>query len=413
MPARGPACDDRGVHPRPLAFARRTDRRVLAGVAGGFARQHGVDPFVVRAALVLLGLAGGVGVVAYAVGFLWASEPGATLPEPEPLDRRRTVAFACIAAGTALLVRATGLWIGDALMVPAAVVAAGLAVVVARRPEVGPMEALANGRIGEVVDGTHTRARVVGGATLVGVGFVLLAVQRGVSPGVRLGVVAVACTFVGAALVFGPWIARTAQEVADERRARIRSEERAEMAAHLHDSVLQTLALIQRNADDPRRTVTLARRQERELRQWLYGAPAEEATVSAAVRAMVEDTEARHDVRVDAVVVGDRPMDDAAAALVAAVREATVNAAKHAGVADVSVYVEAGERELEAFVRDRGRGFDPAAVPPDRMGIAGSIEGRVHRSGGTVHIDTAPGRGTEVHITVPVVTAHAEEDARP
>jgi signal transduction histidine kinase/phage shock protein PspC (stress-responsive transcriptional regulator) len=400
------------VNTRPLTFARRADRRWVAGVAGGFADQHGVDPFVVRAALALLTLAGGFGLLVYAVGYAWSSEPGVEVPAAHPLDVRRTVSFGCLAAGAGLLVRSTGLWLGDTVMVPLVVVGVGLAVVAARAPATGPVAALAGTRLPEIVEGRHTRSRLIGGAVLVAMGLVLLGVRQGVSFGVRLGVVAAACTLVGVALVFGPWLARTAQEVAEERRARIRSEERAEMAAHLHDSVLQTLALIQRNADDPRRTVTLARRQERELRTWLYGAATEEPTLSAAVRAMVEDVEAMHDVRVDAVVVGDRPSDEAATTMLAAVREATVNAAKHAGVTDVSVFIEASPTQLEAFVRDRGCGFDPATVATDRKGIAESIEGRIRRSGGTVHIDSAPGAGTEVHLTVPLADA-TDEGVRP
>ena len=401
-------CDDRGVSTRPLSFARRADRRWLAGVAGGFADQHGVDPFVVRAALALLTLAGGFGLLVYAIGYAWSGEPDAEVPVAHRLDVRRTVAFGCLAAGAGLLVRSTGLWLGDTVMVPLVVVGAGLAVVAARAPAPGPVAALAGTRLPEIVEGRHTRSRLIGGAVLVAVGVVLLGVRRGVSFGVRLGVVAAACTLVGVALVFGPWLARTAQEVAEERRRRIRSEERAEMAAHLHDSVLQTLALIQRNADDPRRTVTLARRQERELRTWLYGAATEEPTLSAAVRAMVEDVEAMHDVRVDTVVVGDRRSDEAAATMVAAVREATVNAAKHARVHDVSVFIEASPTQLEAFVRDRGCGFDSTAVAADRKGIAESIEGRIRRSGGTVHIDSEPGAGTEVHLTLPLADATDE-----
>jgi signal transduction histidine kinase/phage shock protein PspC (stress-responsive transcriptional regulator) len=389
---------------RPLTFARRGEHRVLTGVAGGFADQNGVDAWVVRSGLVLLALAGGLGVVVYAVGFAWSAEPGVPVPPAHPRDLRRSMAFAFMVAGAALLVRATGLWMGDTLMIPFAVVAAGVAVVGARQDQGDPGARLATSRLPEMVDGRYTRLRLTGGAVLVAAGLVLLGGRKGVAGSLRYSAIAAACTIVGVALVFGPWIARTAQEVTEERRRRIRSEERAEMAAHLHDSVLQTLALIQRNADDPRRTVTLARRQERELRSWLYGAGAPDATLAAAVRTMVEDVEALHDVRVDVVVVGDRPLDEAAATVLAATREATVNAAKHAGVAEVSVYVEAQDDTVEAYVRDRGHGFDRRAVAADRKGISESIEGRIERAGGTVHIETAPGTGTEVHIalTAPV-----------
>jgi signal transduction histidine kinase len=168
----------------------------------------------------------------------------------------------------------------------------------------------------------------------------------------------------GVALDFVPFWAHGVLQRAVARRERIRSEERAAVATHLHDSVLQTLALIQRNAHDPRRTVALARRQERELRDWLYGSPGGGApTLQRAVSAMAEEVEERYAVKVELVAVGDRPADEASEALVAATREAAVNAAKHAGVEAVSVYVEAGTDGMHAFVRDRGgpRGRGPCS----------------------------------------------------
>ena len=186
-----------------------------------------------------------------------------------------------------------------------------------------------------------------------------------------------------------------------ERAERARAEERAEVASHLHDSVLQTLALIQRNAEQPDEVATLARRQERELRSWLYGAPAVDAeSVAAAMRAMAAEADERYRVSVNLVVVGDRPLDEPAEAIVAAAREAVVNAAKHAGVDALDVYCEASEDRLEVFVRDRGAGFDAEAVPEDRQGLRESIVGRVERVGGDVALRTGPGAGTEVRLTL-------------
>jgi len=399
---------------RPLAFNRRADHRVLAGVAGVFADQHGVDVNVVRLALVLLTLAGGSGIVLYAVGFGWSGEPAAPLDAPHPADLRRTVAFACIVAGAALLIRASGLWIGDAVMVPLAVVGAGIAVLALRAPASEREHGFwAGTNLPAILAGRHTRERLTAGAVLVAAGLLLLGFRHDVSGDVRFGIVATACTLVGVALLFGPWIARSAQEVAEERRRRIRSEERAEMAAHLHDSVLQTLALIQRNANDPRRTITLARRQERELRTWLFGTNEAEATLAAAVRAMAEDVETLHDVRVEAVVVGDRAMDETGHTMLAATREATVNAAKHAGASSVSVYVEVLGDRLEVFVRDRGRGFERTSVAADRKGIRESIEGRVARAVGTSSIESGLGEGTEVHIVLPIHRERTHDTAGP
>lgn len=195
--------------------------------------------------------------------------------------------------------------------------------------------------------------------------------------------------------------------VADSRRrhaevARVRAEERAEMAAHLHDSVLQTLVLIQRTADDAAQVGALARRQERELRDWLYGATtAGSGGVAEAVRRAAGDVEAHYRVRVEVVSVGDDQLDPPLEALVAAGREALVNAAKHARVEEVSVYLEVSGEQAAMYVRDRGLGFDPDSVPPGRAGLADSVFGRLRRVGGDAEVKSAPGRGTEVKMWVP------------
>ena len=217
---------------------------------------------------------------------------------------------------------------------------------------------------------------------------------------------AVAVTAAGLGLILGPWILRLAGAAAAERRERIRSEERAEMAAHLHDSVLHTLALIQR-ADAPPEVVSLARRQERELRAWLNGrmeAHGEES-LGAALDGLAARIEREHAVSVDAVVVGDRPLDDRLRAVVLACQEAALNAARHSGAPRVFVYLEAEPDAVTAYVRDQGRGFDPAGIPADRRGIAESIRGRIQRAGGTAVVRTAPGSGTEVQIRVPLTGA--------
>lgn len=196
------------------------------------------------------------------------------------------------------------------------------------------------------------------------------------------------------------------QTLAAERAERIRSQERAETAAHLHDSVLQTLALIQRRSADPAQVTALARRSERALRDWLSGRPraaSDAQRFCEAVKDAAADVEAAHHLTVDVVTVGDAPCDERVSALVAAMREALVNAATHAGVDRVSVYAEVGDDGTSVFVRDRGRGFDPAHVAPDRRGISESIVGRVRRHGGDATVRSATGRGTEVHLTLPTL----------
>ena len=245
-------------------------------------------------------------------------------------------------------------------------------------------------------------ARVVVGVALVvsGVGAFLAASDA--FSAVRQGVLATAGIVGGLALVTGPWWLRMGRDLAQERRQRIRSEERAEVAAHLHDSVLQTLALIQRNADDPRAVVTMARRQERELRGWLYdgdGGRAGADTFAAALARVGEEVEGQHGVSMEVVAVGDDlAVDDRLVALVAAAREAMVNAAKWSGEATVSVYAEVGGGEVSVFVRDWGAGFDPSAVAPDRHGVRESIVERMARHGGKAVVRSTPGEGTEVEL---------------
>ena len=191
-----------------------------------------------------------------------------------------------------------------------------------------------------------------------------------------------------------------------ERQARIRAEERADIATRVHDSVLQTLALIQRRADQPQQVVALARAQERELRSWLFdgrppGSIDEAMTLAGGVRLIQQEVEAQHGVAVEIVMVGDCPLDDDLAALLAAAREATVNAVKWSGAGVVSIFAEVEPREVSVFVRDRGKGFDPETVPADRKGLAESVRARMARRGGQATIRSAPGEGTEVSLTMP------------
>jgi signal transduction histidine kinase len=206
----------------------------------------------------------------------------------------------------------------------------------------------------------------------------------------------------GAGLLAGPWIWGMGRQLVEERSSRVRSEERAEMAAHLHDSVLQTLALIQRSASQ-REMASLARTQERELRAWLYGRAPELAGVRLrdAIDSMAGRIERQHQVSVEAVVVGDAEMDERLRGLVNACAEAVANAAVHSGTTAISVYVEVEEDAVTAFVRDQGAGFDPAVVPADRRGIADSIVGRMERNGGSATVISRPGAGTEVVLKLP------------
>jgi signal transduction histidine kinase len=216
------------------------------------------------------------------------------------------------------------------------------------------------------------------------------------------GLLLVAGVLFMALALSAPWWLRLARERDSERQARVRSDERAEVAAHLHDSVLQTLSLIQRNADDPQAMVTLARRQERELRNWLD--PDRASRVGESIRGQLDqlatDVEELHGVPVEVVTAGDCLVDEGIAAALAATREATVNAAKHSGADQVDVYAEVSEDLVEFFVRDAGCGFSRDNVDEDRRGLKESIIGRMERAGGTAVVHSDPGEGTEVEISI-------------
>jgi signal transduction histidine kinase len=208
-------------------------------------------------------------------------------------------------------------------------------------------------------------------------------------------------------IIFGPWWLSLVRDLIAERQARALAEERAQMAAHVHDSVLQTLALIQRSSDDPQNVVRLARAQERELRAWLFEGKApgtigdEASSLAEGVGLLQRHAEADHGITVQVVLVGDCELDEALRALLDAAREATVNAAKWSGADQVSVYAEVEADQVMVYVRDRGQGFDPAAVPEGRQGIAQSIRARVARFGGSAVIRSAPGEGAEVQLSMP------------
>ena len=248
--------------------------------------------------------------------------------------------------------------------------------------------------------------RIAAAVLLLVVGLGLLLAGR--TPHALLQPVAGVVLVMAAIVVgLGPWWLRIARDLVMERQARARAEERADMAARVHDSVLQTLALIQRRADQPQQVIQLARAQERELRSWLFDGPppgsvaGQAMTLAAGVRLIQQEVEAQHEIAVEAVTVGDCELDDDLSALLAAAREATVNAAKWSGAPVVSLFAEVEPTEVVLFVRDRGRGFDPETVPGDRKGLAESIHARITRRGGSATVRSAPGEGTEVSLVMP------------
>ncbi len=401
-------------------FARRQDGRIVAGVANGVGDTLGVDVNVVRCGFLVLTLAGGVGALLY--GAAWLLAPVA---DAEPLPAHRsdaisTVAFASVVLGVLILVRAVGLWPGDVIVWPLGAAMVGLALLSTRGREDAPeppdwpiLDRLPPEAADAVAVLFGTRrgalARIVAGTACIAVGLGAFFVSIDSWRALRGGVVGAAVVLVGFALILGPGLWALVNQLVSERRERIRSDERADVAAHLHDSVLQTLALVQRRADDPREVVRLARMQERELRSWLLRGDQDDrinGSLGVSLDELAAEVESEHGVPVEVVRVRDCPAAGMQPLLLAA-REAIMNAARHSGASSVAVYLEVEPQRVSIFVRDRGHGFDPAEVAEDRRGISGSIVDRLARAGGRGVVRTVRGEGTEVEMSLPRTSEEA------
>jgi signal transduction histidine kinase len=348
-------------------LVRSSDDRVVAGVCGGLAESLGADVSLVRLVFALLALAGGAGILLYLALWAWTR------------TTRRWLGGALLVLAAISLLHELGLaWVAVAAV---ALIVVGVTIVWQQRAR-DPERAVSPIGVG---------LGMAGGVVLLTGGGTSVAFD---SPGAITAALA---------LVLGPWLWRLVRERDAERTARIRSQERADVAARVHDSVLQTLALVQRHAAEPKRVASLARRQERELRAWLYGdgtaAPGD--TLAGALAAAASEVEELHGVRVELASGGDCALTDELRPIVLAAREAMVNAAKFSGAEEVDVYAEADDVHVSVFVRDRGAGFDPAVVPHDRRGLAESVRGRMSRAGGSATVTSAPGEGTEVELTLP------------
>jgi signal transduction histidine kinase len=385
---------------------------MIAGVASGLARHLSVPVLAVRIALVVLLGFNGLGLMLYAA--FWAVLPQ-EMPGTEPPPRRdlaMLVPFAAIGIGVVLL---QSLAFGDGPAGTAgwliAIIAVGAGIIWHQSDPTRRGQWADNASqlpwLAAVVAESDRRSflvRFVGGGILVAVG--IIGVVAIYSPGgitsVFNGVIFALVGLLGVGVVVAPLLWRTFNQLRTEREARIREQERAELAAMIHDQVLHTLALIQRNSTDIKEVQRLARGQERSLRNWLYkptASPTEKfAAALEQAAAEVEDTYA---IEVETVVVGDTQCDERVTALVAAAREALVNAARHSGVETVSLYAEVEADNLSVFVRDRGAGFDMEQVEESRHGVRGSIIGRMKRHGGRAEIRSAPGDGTEVRLSMP------------
>ncbi|RNE56642.1 ATP-binding protein [Cryobacterium tepidiphilum] len=394
--------------------------RLVGGVCAGFAEHTGLPVGAVRTATLLLALCGGAGTLLYA--WLWTLTPSATGASAGPLPHVRLagsvapghegagaraeadapsarsapvteilLGVALLAAGGALVAVRLGADIPLDFVIPAIVVLAGTALA---------WRQFADIRSGAVQRSSALLVRALGALVLVAVGILLFFVT-GQAPNAWTVIVAAASVLLGVAVVSAPWLIRLTADLAEERAAREREAERAEIAAHLHDSVLQTLALIQQKAGPHSDAARLARAQERELREWLFtGAGAAPVDLAAELRRIAAVIEQDFAVRFEVVTAGPM-LAEAPEALVAAAREAMLNAARHAG-GTVSLYLETGAGGIELSVTDRGPGFSLDAVPGDRMGVRESVLGRMRRAGGSATVRPGPGgAGIEIVLRLP------------
>lgn len=376
---------------------------MIAGVCGGIAERVGVHTIYVRAGFACVALAGGVGLVAYALAALIVPNEVATsatmVPEPHPrrATKAQMIGLGSMFVAVLLFLQGVGIWFG-AVVWPATLVIFGLAIAI-------DTSGINYEKSLEGITGTAGGRRswwlVVGGLVMMVAGLVVVLSSLENIQALGVLTLALIAAVAGFMIVAGPWLWSLVEDLRTERRARIRSEEKAEMAAHLHDSVLQTLALIQRT-DDPKRMVTLARSQERELRSWLFDeGSADTRTLRGALADAANRVEEAHNVPVSVVVVGESELPrELQHALVGATTEAMMNAAKHSGTDRVSVFAEASNGTVDVFITDQGSGFDPDTVGGDRRGLVESIRGRMHRHGGSATIDSEIGVGTEIHLTM-------------
>ncbi len=404
-------------------FTRDPAGGILGGVCAGLGRRFDVDPIIPRAGAVVLAIGtSGLAVVAYLL--VWALVPAAG-EGVVPRERRRrgrrgswriALGVAMLALSVLFVFRELGLWWSDALIWPLTLACFGVALLwgLSRPPASETPEAPERADAGRAVaappdpdaergEAARRFSRAGFGIALVLAAALLFLWTNGVLDAVGDAAVSALVVTIALALISAPFWWGLVRRLTVERSARIRSQERAEVAAHLHDSVLQTLAMVQRRSGEPAEVEKLARRQERELRSWLAGddQPRPGERLADALRGAAEEVEEAHGAVVEAVVVGDAPLDPHLEALVAAAREALTNAAKFAADGGpVRLYAEIENGGARVYVDDRGPGFNPDKLPADRRGVRESIIGRMRRHGGRAEIHSRRGRGTEIELAI-------------
>ncbi|MFB9313733.1 ATP-binding protein [Nocardioides plantarum] len=402
--------------------SRDLDDATVGGVASGLAHHLAWPVLWVRLGFVVTTALGGLGLALYAAFWvLLPAGPGFTHAAPglesatrggrRPGVRRRLSDAGPVivlgAMGVAAILTVEAVLGRGAVFWPVAIAVVGVALLWRQADEAQRERWFDTGRVDPVrivfgSGGWASYARVGIGLALLLAALFVLGFDQGSLRQARGSVIAGGLGVLAIGLVLGPWVWRLATELTEERAERVRTQERADVAAHLHDSVLQTLALIQKNAGDQATVSRLARAQERDLRSWLFADEAtDESSVASALRGVAAEVEDAHGTSVDVVTVGDAAYDDSLRAVVAATRESLTNAAQHAGVPRVDVYAEITDAAVDVFVRDRGVGFDLADVAEDRHGVRHSIIDRMRRHGGTAEVRSEPGSGTEVRLHLP------------
>ena len=416
----------------------RSQKRIVAGVCGGLAQHLGIKVGLVRAILIGTSFFFGAGLIFYAwlwllvpmagevagadapvveldgnprlklfrpaVGAPVAERPNAGRQKPPVGFKEILIGGILFAAAFILFGRQMGWNLQLGTLVPLSIIVLGAVLAWMQLDNTRRIGLLSAAK----ADTPMALLRLGGGIALVIAGVIVIVAGSGSWTLVWASIVASLAVLAGVALVLAPWALKFWREFQSERAGRIRETERAEIAAHLHDSVLQTLALIQKNAQSPSDVTRLARAQERELREWIYqDAEHNSGALVERVKAVCAEAEDLHGQAVEVVAVGDAELTERGNALVQAVREAVLNGARHGGTT-VSVYVEAAEKGVDVFVKDRGAGFDLTGVPTDRLGVRESVVGRMQRNGGTAEIISSA-EGTEVRLHLPSETSANEE----
>ena len=410
-----------GEKPARTKATRVAEGAWLGGVSTGLARHLGLPVMAIRVGFVALFVTQFLGALVY--GVLWLVMPpenrveapglesgnrtgmrGKDKPTSRRADIGAVLALAALGGGVIWIVQLSGWGISQQLFWPIAFACAGAALVW-RQADTARQKQWRSEAGGKVwlapfvaSGGWPAVLRMVVGLGLIGAAVSLVFASQGNLQQLPEVLVMTLLALGGVAIVVAPWVYRSREALTEARNEKVRADARADMAAHLHDSVLQTLALIQRQSTDPKAVQTLARRQERELRTWLYGDELAASTLKAAISESAAEVEDEHGIPIEVVTVGDCDLDSDLNALVRAAREAMVNAAKHSGAAKIDVFAEAADDEVFAYVRDRGKGFSMDGIGEDRMGVRGSIIDRMERHGGRARIRSDAEDGTEVRL---------------